>query len=61
MTVFTSSFNKTVKGSLFETSNSKIQIPNGLRKLRQVLYIVKKVIVFPAPRDVTNQTLPGWE
>jgi hypothetical protein len=26
------------------------------------VYTVKKVIVFPVPsRDVTNQTLPGWE
>jgi hypothetical protein len=26
------------------------------------LYTIKNVIVFPVPsRDVTNQTLPGWE
>ncbi len=30
--------------------------------VRQVVYSVKNVIDFPIPsRDVTYQTLPGWE
>ena len=29
---------------------------------KMILYTVKKVTDFPVPsRDVTNQTLPGWE